>query len=60
MCSIGGMILTGDTEVLGGTSGRVPLRPPQIPHGLFWDRTWNSAERCRRLTAWDVALPKPE
>ena len=30
----------------------VPLRPPQIPHGLTWDRTGTSAVRGRRLTAW--------
>jgi hypothetical protein len=35
----------------------VPLCPPQIPHGLTWDRTRASAVRGRRLTAWAMARP---
>jgi hypothetical protein len=33
----------------------VPLRPPQIPHYLTWDRT--RAVGSRRLTAWAMARP---
>jgi hypothetical protein len=36
----------------------VPLCPPQIPHGLTWDRTRFSAVRGRRLTAWAMARPR--
>jgi hypothetical protein len=35
----------------------VPLCPPQIPHGLTRDRTWPSAVRGRRLTAWAMVRP---
>jgi hypothetical protein len=34
MGSHGGMILTGETEELGGKLVAVPLYPPQIPHGM--------------------------
>jgi len=34
----------------------VPLRPPQIPHGLAWDPTWASKVRGQhptiQVTAW--------
>jgi hypothetical protein len=42
----------------------VPLCPPQIPHGLTWDRTWASAMRGRWSVTWyctfrcTVVLPK--
>jgi len=41
-------ILTG--QVLGESSCRVPLSPPQIPHGLVWIRTWalTMRRRCHR------------
>ena len=35
----------------------VPLCPPQIPHGLIWDRTRVSAVRGRRTTVWAMARP---
>jgi hypothetical protein len=35
----------------------VPLRPPQIPHDLTWDRTSSAAVGSRRLTAWAMARP---
>ena len=47
----------GKTEVLGEKPVPVPLCPPQIPHGLIWDRTRSSAVRGRRLTAWAMARP---
>ena len=38
------------TEILGGKKpASVPLCPPQISHGLTWDRIQASAVRCRRL-----------
>jgi hypothetical protein len=43
--SIGGMILTGETEVLGEKPITVPLCPPQISYGLTWDRTRTFAVR---------------
>jgi hypothetical protein len=45
----------GKTEVLGGKPVPVPLCPPQIPHGLTWDRTRASAVTGRQLTAWAMA-----
>jgi hypothetical protein len=54
---IGGMILTGKTEVLGEKAVPVPLCPPQISHGLTWDRTRVSAVRVWRLTASDMTRP---
>jgi hypothetical protein len=44
------------TEVLGEKPVPVPLRPPQIPHGLTWDRTRASAVGGRWLTG--TARPK--
>jgi len=38
------------TEVLGDKPVSVPLGPPQMPHGLGWDRTRASAARGCRLT----------
>jgi hypothetical protein len=43
----------GKTEELGEKPVPVPLRPPQIPHGL----TRVSAVRGRRLTTWAMARP---
>jgi hypothetical protein len=40
------------TEELGEKPVPVPLCPPQIPHGLTWERTRASAVRGRRLTTW--------
>jgi hypothetical protein len=48
--------LAGETEVLGKKSA--PVCPPQIPHGLTWDRTRAAAMGSRRLTASAVARPK--
>jgi hypothetical protein len=55
--SIGGMTLTGKTEVLGEKRVTVPLGPSQISHELTWDRTRTSVVRGRRLTAWAMVLP---
>jgi hypothetical protein len=54
--SIGGMILTGGTEMLG-VQLLVSLCLPQISYGLYWDRTRASAVTGRRLTAWNMAWP---
>jgi hypothetical protein len=35
----------------------VPLCPPQILHGLTWDRTRAAKVGSRRLTTWAVARP---
>jgi hypothetical protein len=35
--SIGGMILTGETEILGRKLDPVPLHPPRNPHELEWE-----------------------
>jgi hypothetical protein len=53
--NIGENILTGKTEVLGEKPVSAPLCPPQIPHGLIWDRMRHSAERGRRRITWDMA-----
>jgi hypothetical protein len=47
----------GKIEVLGEKPVPVPLWPPQIRHGLSWDRTQASAVRGRRLIAWAMARP---
>ena len=51
------MILTGDTEVLREKPVTVPLCPPQMSHGLAWDRTRASAVKGKQLTACAMALP---
>ena len=45
----------GKTELLGEKPVPVSLSPPQISHGLAWDRTLASAVRGRWLTAWATA-----
>jgi hypothetical protein len=47
----------GNIEVLGEKPVPVPLCPPQIPHGLTWNWTRNSAAGSRRLTAWAMVRP---
>jgi len=37
--SMGGMVQTGETEVLGEEPVSVAFYPPQITHGLPWDQT---------------------
>jgi hypothetical protein len=44
----------GKTEELEEKPVPVPLRPPQILHGLTWARTRPSAVRGQRLTAWNI------
>jgi hypothetical protein len=39
VCSIGGMIIPGETKVLGGKPVPGPLCSPQNPHGQRWDAT---------------------
>jgi len=53
--SIGELILTGESEILGEKPVTVTLCAPRISHGLTWDRTWARAVSCRRLTAWAKA-----
>jgi hypothetical protein len=45
------MILIGETEILGEKLVTVPLCPPQMSHGLAWDRTRASAVKGKQLTA---------
>jgi hypothetical protein len=47
----------GKTQVLAEKPVPVPLRPPQIQHGLTRDRTRTSAVGGRRLTAWAITRP---
>jgi hypothetical protein len=47
----------GKPEELGEKPVPVSLCPPQIPHGLTWDRTRAFAVGGRRLTAWALARP---
>jgi hypothetical protein len=54
--SSGEVILTGETEGLGGKPVPVPLCPPQIPHGLIGERTRASAVISRWLTAWAMVV----
>jgi hypothetical protein len=48
----------GKPEGLGGKPVPVPLCPPQIPHGLPWERTRAAAVRRRQLTVCPVARPQ--
>jgi hypothetical protein len=50
--SISGVVLTGETEVLGWKPVQLSIYPPQISHWLIWDRKPVSTVRCRRLTAY--------
>jgi hypothetical protein len=47
----------GKTEILRDKPVPVSLCPPQIPHGLTWDRTRASTVGDRWLTAWAMARP---
>jgi hypothetical protein len=50
-----GMILTGETEVLGETLVPVPLCSPQI-YAVAWDGTEASVLKGYRLTTWAMTL----
>jgi hypothetical protein len=52
--SIGGMILTGENEVLGEKHYTASFCLPQIPHGRAWDRTH---EYVMTPTSWVMAQP---
>jgi hypothetical protein len=52
MWSSGGMILTGETEGLGEKPVTLSLCPPQILHGLIWERTQAFAVRIRQPSTW--------
>ena len=54
VCSTGGMILRGQTEVLGEKRVLTPLYPSQISNGLTLDRTWFPAVVGMRYTAWII------
>jgi hypothetical protein len=55
VCSAGGIVLTGKTQVFGGKTLPVPLCLPQIPHRMVLVRTWASAMSDWQLTAWITA-----
>ena len=55
--NIGGMTLTGKTEVLGEKPVPAPLCSTQFSHGLIWDRARASAVKGGRITAWATAQP---
>jgi hypothetical protein len=40
--SVGGIILTGETEVLGEKPVPGPFCVPQISHGMIWERVRSS------------------
>jgi hypothetical protein len=54
---VGGMVLTGETKILGKKSRPVPLFPPQKSHGPSRDRTQASAVKDWQLTVRAVAQP---
>jgi hypothetical protein len=43
-----------NVEIVGENSVPVPIRQPQIPYGLAWDRNRVSVERVRRLASHPV------
>jgi hypothetical protein len=47
-------------EVVGEKPVPVSLSPPQISHGLVWDKTRTSVVTGQRLTAWTIARFKNE
>jgi hypothetical protein len=52
------LVLAGETEELGDILLPVPLRPPQIPHNLTWNRIRAAAMGSRRLTGGAMTRPK--
>jgi hypothetical protein len=56
----GGMGLTGKNRRTGERPFSVPLRLPQVPHGLPWALSRASALRTRRQTSWAFVLPSRE
>jgi hypothetical protein len=49
--AVGGMRIGGGNRSTRREPAPVPLRPPQIPHDLTWDRTRATAMGSQRLTA---------
>ena len=47
----------GKPKYSGKEPAQVPLRPPQIQHGLAWDQMPVSAATDRQVTAWATAQP---
>jgi len=45
------MILRGKPEILGVKLVLIPLRPPQIPHGMAWLRTRDRVLRGRKFNS---------
>jgi hypothetical protein len=55
--AVGGMRIGRGNQSTRRKPAPVPLCPPQIPHGLTWDRTRAAAVGSQRLTAWAMARP---
>jgi len=45
------MILRGKPEIPGVRLVPIPLRPPQIPHGMAWVRTRDCVVRGRKFNS---------
>jgi hypothetical protein len=58
--AIGGMRIGRGNRSTRRKPAPVPLCPPQIPHGLTWDRTRAATVGSQRLTAWAMARPTCE
>jgi hypothetical protein len=52
-----GMVFRVETRRTWRETYPVPLCPPELSHGLIRARTWVSAARVRKLTAWAMARP---
>jgi hypothetical protein len=50
--AVGGMRIGRGNRSTRRKPAPIPLRPPQIPHDLTWDRSRATAVGNRRLTAW--------
>jgi hypothetical protein len=57
VCRIGGRVLTEDNRNIRRKPVPVHFYPPQIPHGLTWDRSCASAVRGQQLTTSAMAWP---
>jgi hypothetical protein len=56
--AVGGMKIGRGDRSTRRKPAPAPLCPPQIPHGMTWDRTRAASVVSQRLTAWAMARPK--
>jgi hypothetical protein len=54
---VGGMTIGRGNRSTRRKPAPMPLRPPQIPHNVTWNRTQPSVVGSRRQTAWAMARP---